>query len=1473
MAKKITKKPSGKVSSLGAPTRKGNTFSRTWKVPSSLTDSNSDHRIENLQVRWDAPKGKQRSLKTKNTKTTSSSYNASTLMKSYYPNTKTKLANLRIAVRGKNSKGTGPWAKGLFKFAAPAKPTVTKSVNDATGVVTFNFKSTNDGKYHRQDTYYEIKSKKSTDSAWTVHKQKSNNSLNFSDSVNISGANGLLYDEHIKVICTVYNRGCAGNSASQGPSEHSSYPGKGYQQNTFCHIFAWPAKPTIGKITVKGQIIKVAVSTNHQPYFHFTDTVELQRGIGPNKNELSWSNVEDGKDDGTCTGLSDNKNDVKTDPGDRVFYRIHAQHGTYHIYSDIKEATDLFNSEATATGVAVDQILAYSSSAIDNALSIQFGFTKSFVNGKPSSNKTTIEYAETKQDEAYRDVSWTSYELLDQNSADMGGIATDTTVNNSAYTLTHVVPDLEGRRYIVRIRRELVNTDYLDISNESVGKWYYYVNDGSSNQLLKNATPIPIYSSSRSIKDTINDINLTFETVSPWRSTQLLLRLGWTRFEVKVDDVMVPVGNCTQVELRKEGTDVWSSFVDVNDEDVNIETDEYRNVYSYNATGLDAGATYFIRARRVLKSTDYLTVVSETVYSPWIQYSDPVTISNNASAEGGFGNDLCTLESAVANNEIDTISVKFSWPDDTESTNGLEILWDTKIPPKTLTTRQLSSYQVMDTNLDDGVREFEIEIDGLTKGSHNYIDARRFYKGEDGTITYSNNFASGPRRDTARFAADVVVSATDDPAGIISAESTGNGTKIALIMGYFEDNSDGLEISYSDDPDAWESSSPPTLVTVDDETYKPETSTDENYTYQRSFFISGLTANKTYYIKVRRYMDGSPTTYGPYSPVMVLTTLDPVNNDVVVIDSIESDEDGQGLRLKLGWDDDNSVKTVISYSDYAEAWQSSNKPSTLEVVDNDWVLEDSESFKNYATAIIRGLDESKKYYIKARRVDEDDAGGPYTVMLEAIPSSTPTSLVLNVPTPITYGDDFEISWAFQSDGIQNQYILSCSATYNSETVSFELSSNEDARGAVGIGWAEFADKFVNLLGIEVNELVNLTDLKFGLKMTTGGNWAEASVDTSIATPPQLSLTDEIDQTEGARILTVQPLNFNMASDRTDVRVLARVVSNGVTLVLPDRDVSQPEGDVIWTDVISGVEWSDGAAEYVLPEGIPFIDQGVYTLHVTLVDNLTNLRSTEASVPILVNWAHQAAPPSDISEIEPRPEERSVVIRPLAPVEGYAAGDVCDIYRHTLDGNQLVASGIEYGTEVHDFYAPYFYNIPLNEDDPEAGYNELHYTLLNRTPDGDVDYIDVDYYMLGNGLTFDWDNHTKRLEMPWNAKVSDSYEKSFEERTHLDGTTQGYWNRGRSHSASLSTEIYKIDSADERGNEKLRLCRELASYAGPVFVRTPYGGAYCANVDVSINEDYDATVASVSFEAKEIAIADEYRAYIPDVDTEDEEEQP
>ncbi len=267
--------------------------------------------------------------------------------------------------------------------------------------------------------------------------------------------------------------------------------------------------------------------------------------------------------------------------------------------------------------------------------------------------------------------------------------------------------------------------------------------------------------------------------------------------------------------------------------------------------------------------------------------------------------------------------------------------------------------------------------------------------------------------------------------------------------------------------------------------------------------------------------------------------------------------------------------------------------------------------------------------------------------------------------------------------------------------------------------------------------------------------------------------------------------------------------------------------------------------FQLPEGLALWNLARYTVTVKTTDLDTGLESEPVSATVETDWAHTAMKPPTTVLVDS--DELSAAVTVTAPTD-YVKGDRFDLYRDTPDGERLIATGLPFGTVVTDRLAPF----------TKDG-TGLAYFAVTRTKDGDSCIgEDAEYTLACGSLRLDWGNES--VELPYNITISDEVAKDSEVRKHMDGTSQAYWNEGTSRKASLSTSLVRFDSAETE-----ELLRDMFQYAGSVFVRTPDGLAFAADVQPgTVERSWDNGAVAVSLECTEHALTDEGRPGAKDI---------
>ena len=570
-------------------------------------------------------------------------------------------------------------------------------------------------------------------------------------------------------------------------------------------------------------------------------------------------------------------------------------------------------------------------------------------------------------------------------------------------------------------------------------------------------------------------------------------------------------------------------------------------------------------------------------------------------------------------------------------------------------------------------------------------------------------------------------------------------------------------------------------------------------------------------------------------------------DDEIKIISTALGEDGESAKVLMGWDadgQDDSTGTELSWADTEDAWRSTDPPDTFEFEWSDGSYTDtsvtpSVTYRKSATITIKRLQPGQNVYIRARRyldLNGVRSYGEYSNAKTQIPSSEvtgePESVSLSFPGFVARGESALASWTVGSTAEQTYWAIMTAA-------------GEVLLDGTGIT----NNAVVPFERIETFAVNNALDVY--LSVTTGGDPILSDVKTiTIVEPPTLALAP-------LSTLTAQPMQFTLTSNKA-ARIIASIIAQGASGQNAAGIYEQFNGDTVWSANLQPL-WTESSGTYSvtvqITEPQDFIDGAGYTLNVQAIDDETGLKSDEISSDFGVAWAHQAVA-ADNSTVVPNDyydsdgiHHMDATITVVAP-SGAAQTDVYDIYRYTADGAVLIGSGYPAGYSVVDEYAPFGKEM------------DLYYRIVTRTVDGDEEFADITYELDGRMLRFDWPYGV--LELPYNIEISDAYAKQSAMRMHLDGTNNAYWNAGVKRTARYSSQIIRLDSQDD-----VAAARQLARYPGGVFVRTPDGSAFEADVQIS-DMSTSGVIQLFSLNIEEIATTDAFMLPVYEVDVDDGE---
>lgn len=573
------------------------------------------------------------------------------------------------------------------------------------------------------------------------------------------------------------------------------------------------------------------------------------------------------------------------------------------------------------------------------------------------------------------------------------------------------------------------------------------------------------------------------------------------------------------------------------------------------------------------------------------------------------------------------------------------------------------------------------------------------------------------------------------------------------------------------------------------------------------------------------------------------------------------------VRVQWDWKWTDADSAEIAWSDYSEALNSTDQPSS-------YIVSNSQG----NSIIVRGLELGKTWYFWVRLIKVNTASIWSDRKYKSL-SSAPNQPVLSLTNDyVTMDDLVTANWAFIStDQTEQQSAQIYECTVNGSAVTYD-------RLIAQIPNEEQTNPTTQYVTLDPNDLGWSAGNKYYLSVVTT---SESGLTSEYSAPVSVTVVDPISCFIASSTLTPSASDYNpeesysvgdytirriIGPDDDEVSILYKCVNDTTGEWSQDdwiQDENQLfqelnsigfEGDeLVVTPSASGnivsstiiitrasnyfVERPDGgtyggyAGETILQmthEGLGaftitqndlygYLDDGAYyrlTLRVT--DNYGQTAS--ASYIFRVAWSHQAVEPEATVEVD---SENMAVKISIANLENVEAGDVCDIYRISAGGINLLYPNAQFGETYVDPYPTI----------GEHGGHRIVYKTYNGdyiTADGSPAWIDLQSeegdYVDSMAHLIDFD--TEQLEVMLNVDMSNAWAKDFQSTKYLGGSTHGDWNVGVSRTGSISTNIMTNDQ------ETMDVIRSLAIYEGICHVRTKDGYNYMA--DVQVNESIPFT---------------------------------
>lgn len=525
------------------------------------------------------------------------------------------------------------------------------------------------------------------------------------------------------------------------------------------------------------------------------------------------------------------------------------------------------------------------------------------------------------------------------------------------------------------------------------------------------------------------------------------------------------------------------------------------------------------------------------------------------------------------------------------------------------------------------------------------------------------------------------------------------------------------------------------------------------------------------------------------------------------------------VQVRWNWTWADADGAEISWADHEDAWESTSEPSTYQI-----------SQMRASKWNISGLETGQKWYIRVRLTSGNGDAityGQYSEMQMIDLSSAPTTPVMRLSSAVISPNGMTTAtWAYLStDGTSQAYAEICEATYVSNVLTYgtKIASTTSAQHidiyASSVGWQAG----------EVHYLCLRVQASSGLM---SDSWS-SPVPVIIAEPLTCTLTSssltsttitEQDEngnnvTRTATVLAAMPITATAAGAGAADEVTVSIErATDYFLERPNEDqFIGYKGETIAIVSRNG----NGSVTIERDDLIGMLDDGAtYILTATINDELGQAAS--ASIEFEVRWSHQALiPTATITNIND-----VMSITPVQPT-GAVVGDVCDVYRLSVDKPELILQGAAWGTQYVD---------PYPTIGPYGGYRVVFRSVDGDyiTSDGLLAWTDygqdegVYYYTPKTIIDFGSD----RVELMLDMTLSSEWEKDFQETTYLGGSIKGDWNPAIRRTGTVSSRAIRYLDVDT-----IEVLHRLADYAGICHVRMPDGSNFHADVEVTISNDF------------------------------------
>lgn len=578
-----------------------------------------------------------------------------------------------------------------------------------------------------------------------------------------------------------------------------------------------------------------------------------------------------------------------------------------------------------------------------------------------------------------------------------------------------------------------------------------------------------------------------------------------------------------------------------------------------------------------------------------------------------------------------------------------------------------------------------------------------------------------------------------------------------------------------------------------------------DYTYDANNYVTVLvnTGNEQHY-----YMESGivwDTDMLPSSPTNVRATLTDTPGTVLV-------------EWDWNWLDADIAE--ISWATNLEAWESTSQPQT-------YAISNTHAGRWYISDLAAG-----KWYIKVRlgknggNGDNNTTWGLYSEPYSITVASTPTRPYLMLtPKIITPAEMVRATWSYSSeDGsdMKEAYI----ADANDLTNRIIVKGTSKILSQSDFGWENGDEVSLRVCTVSAegkpSEWSAVTN---DSKIRVAQRPAVPSVEYISGWNPSKPITVGGTTTNEKCVVSL-PFSFQITNVAAGDDITVRIQRSIGTIISTPSETDYPvyakDNVYINTNVDSTRIVTINREDLTLGS---LDDNAYYHLIVTTSDEYGQTPIRGYDQEFRVSWDHKAVEPD--LEIDVDDDNDVAFIKLIKPTgSNYAVGDVCDVYRLSVDKPvAIIEDGVLGETYVDEY--------------PTIG-EFGGYLGVYRTFNGDTrtetnyaySYYEGEEYSLSGFksiIEFGGDSVT----LYYDLSLSNSWKKDFVETKYLGGAVQGDWNPAVSRTGSIKAKvsIQEDPLSPDDPTKAIEAMRRLAVYSGVCVVRTPDGSNYYANVDV------------------------------------------